>query len=109
MKCPMCNGSGKCYEQKITYQEIETNRTNIYLTKCHKCDGTGEVEMTNEYFLRTATTEQLAEFLWRYTHDLIADYERIHNPMFRCMPLKNILGDNCTKKEVWMEWLKEKH
>ena len=63
MKCPMCNGSGKCYEQKIRYQEIETNRTDFTIAKCHKCNGTGEVEMTNEEWFCTLPTEEKATFL----------------------------------------------
>ena len=69
MKCPMCNGSGKCYEQKITYQEIETNRTNIYLTKCHKCGGSGEVELINEEWFCQLSTEEKAEVLFDIWYD----------------------------------------
>ena len=31
--------------------------------KCPMCDGTGEVKVTNEEWMRTATTKQLAEWL----------------------------------------------
>lgn len=65
--------------------------------------------LTNGDFLRICSTDSLAEFLWQYTHDLITDWEHINDPMFRQMPLKNILGDNCTKKEAWVEWLKQPH
>lgn len=65
--------------------------------------------LTNGDFLRICSTDCLAEFLWQYTHDLITDWEHINDPMFRQMPLKNILGDNCTKKEAWVEWLKKPH
>ena len=65
--------------------------------------------LTNGDFLRICSVDSLAEFLWSYTHDVIGDYERIRNPILREMPLKNILGNNCTKKEAWVEWLKQPH
>ena len=65
--------------------------------------------ITNGDYLRICSTDSLAEFLWQYTHDLITDWEHINDPMFRQMPLKNVLGDNCTKKEAWVEWLKQPH
>ena len=63
MKCPFCDGTGKCYQQTITYEEVEKNRTNEHLTKCFKCNGTGEIEQTNEEWFATLTTEEKAEFL----------------------------------------------
>ena len=86
MKCPMCNGSGKCYEQKIRYQEIETNRTNFTIAKCHKCNGTGEVEMTNEEWLRTLPTD-----------------ERVKEILSR-----GFMTEKRTAED-FVEWLKEKH
>ena len=65
--------------------------------------------ITNGDYLRICSVDSLAEFLWNYTHDVIGDYERIRNPILKEMPLKNILGDNCTKKEAWVEWLKQPH
>ena len=50
MKCPECGGYGKVGEY------------NYYGT-CPQCGGSGEVEQTNEEWLRTATTEELAEFI----------------------------------------------
>ena len=120
MKCPMCDGTG-----------TSNTCVNGTFKPCSFCDGTGEFDpnevdrfnavdvikvmemvkkpMTNEEWLHTLNTEQLAEFLWNYTHDIIFDYERIRNPILREMPLKNILGDNCTKKGAWVEWLKQPH
>lgn len=54
MRCPCCNGTGRT--QMVTLVQGAD-------FPCIECNGTGEVEMTNEYFLRTATTEQLAELI----------------------------------------------
>ena len=95
MKCPMCNGSGKCYEQKIRYQEIETNRTDFTLAKCHKCNGTGEVEMTNEEWFTSLSTEEKARFFDRICYSAWGDI----NSRFRDM----------ADYTDWVEWLKQPH
>ena len=60
MKCPCCNGTGRTTMVTI----VKTDSGLPCDFPCIECDGTGEVEMTNEYFLQTATTEQLADVLW---------------------------------------------
>ena len=76
MKCPKCNGSGWDDENMI---------------KCLHCYGSGEVEITNEEWLNTLNTEQLATFL------AIVQYD----------------GTDLTLKknhvEKWVEWLKQPH
>lgn len=47
-KCQRCNGQGFSVIAKW---------------KCPVCDGSGYVDMTNEEYLRSLNTEQLAEFL----------------------------------------------
>ena len=102
MKCPMCNGSGKCYEQKIRYQEIETNRTDFTLAKCHKCNGTGEVQMTNEEWLHTLNTEQLADVLNKMTLSCyICGQDGVREDTRHC-----VFG-KCTGKEDILVWLKQ--
>ena len=96
MKCPMCNGSGKCYEQKIRYQEIETNRTDFTLAKCHKCNGTGEVEMTNEEWFCQLSTEEKAKWL-------------SHNSKFMYGCGRMETTPKIMYEEDWEWWLKEKH
>ena len=39
------------------------NRTNKYLTKCFKCNGTGEIEQTNFEYMQSCTMEQLAKLI----------------------------------------------
>ena len=61
MKCPICNGGGR----------IKSLPSGMPV-KCIRCNGTGEVEQTNEEWLRMASTEQLAEEVYKridYFHD----------------------------------------
>ena len=51
MKCPKCSGAGYIYNNLVGYAE-----------DCSVCHGTGEVQ-TNEEWLKSMNTEQLAEFL----------------------------------------------
>ncbi len=54
--CPKCNGKGKTTE----YDGVRKFWCDY---KCEVCNGTGEVEMTNEEWLRQCNTEQLAEYV----------------------------------------------
>ena len=85
MQCPFCGGSGKCYQQTITYEEVETNRTKKHLTKCFKCNGTGEIKQTNEEWFCSLTTEEKAKRIINIAVNSDCDYRTI------------------------VEWLKEKH
>ena len=79
MKCPICG-----YEQAI-YDDINE------WWHCPQCHGSGEVQMTNEEYLKSCTTEQLATFL------AIVQYD----------------GTDLTLKknhvEKWVAWLKQPH
>ena len=96
MQCPFCGGSGKCYQQTITYEEVETNRTNKYLTKCFKCNGTGEIEQTNEEWFCGLSTEEKAEFL------VMIQMSVMH-------PVKRGAVDMEKFIEEVVEWLKQPH
>ena len=93
MKCPFCDGTGKCYQQTITYEEVETNRTNRYLTKCFKCNGTGEIEQTNEEWFCNLSTEEKAEWIF---NDRVEQSDWWYEQQGH------------TKAEV-IEWLKQPH
>ena len=57
-KCEACCGSG--------YINFWTDDGHISMRTCRRCDGYGYIKvkpMTNEEYLRSCTTEQLAEFL----------------------------------------------
>ena len=89
MKCPMCEGTGKEFWVIDGVQE-----------ECQKCNGTGEIEQTNEEWLRTATTEELAQMLFNAittSHDF-AEY---------LMHYENQSEQDITNAIV--RWLKEKH
>lgn len=65
MKCPMCDGTGK--------SEIGVGAFTIHGADCDQCNGKGIIEpMTNEEYLRSCTTEQLAEFIYCLTE--VCDY-----------------------------------
>ena len=82
MKCPMCGGIG--------LTDLHTPNVG----RCIKCNGSGEIEPTNEEWLRSLNTEQLAE--WMYKQNVYA--------FFVC---RN--GGKVPSKEHYIEWLKEKH
>lgn len=64
MKCPKCNGKGKFIGYYVNDNPVEC--------ECVICNGTGEVQMTNEEYLRSCNTEQLAEALTKVVLDLIS-------------------------------------
>ena len=84
MKCPYCNGSGWDDENMI---------------KCTHCDN-GEVEQTNEEWLRSATTEELAEIVYNLVWCSNELWERME-----CSGIDTKEND----LKIVMEWLKEKH
>ena len=102
MKCPNCGGTGKV--------EVESGIFTIHGCDCVVCYGTGVVEpLTNEEWLRSCNTEQLAEFMQTYTHDIIFDWKGLNNPFLSPFPFKNVIGNKCTTKDGWVEWLKQPH
>lgn len=84
MKCKHCNGDGFI---------IEVNHGYADKYMCDHCLGTGIIEpMTNEEYLKSCNTEQLA--------DIIADFYLLgfthgHNQM------------DITSRTKWAEWLKQ--
>lgn len=78
MRCYRCNGSG-------------VDDDNIL---CYRCGGKGEIELTEQEYLQSCNTEQLADviadfYLLGYTHG--------HNQM------------DITSRTKWTEWLKQPH
>ena len=51
MKCQLCDGKGEYMHQCGGYRP------------CEHCNGTGEIELTNEEYLCTCSTEERAKFL----------------------------------------------
>ncbi len=97
MKCPRCKGKTEYFKEVFN----DGKRRREILVECDMCHGSGEVELTNEEWLRQCTTEQLAWF--------IAD---------ACYELQDAIWSNCedtscdyrqTDKDYWLEWLKQPH
>ena len=76
MKCPYCKGTGK--------SNMWINGGNV---PCTACKGTGNMEVTNEQWIRLCTTEQLAKEI----------YECVMTHPWHI------------SKEVFLEWLKQPH
>ena len=84
MKCPNCSGTG-IVEKKSVFQQDAFN--------CPYCHGTGNVKQTKEEWLKSASTEELAEFLIQIYKDGRNDRDNWYE---RCEA-------NCEL------WLNEKH
>ena len=76
MKCKHCDGNGGY---------LDMNRWCF----CEQCDGTGQDGLSNEEYLRSCNTEQLAEFLCNVGFE--------NETIIRKF------------KSEWVKWLKEKH
>ena len=95
MKCTNCNGTGK--ERKGFYEKTGVNKWKMVWddVPCEECDGTGEIEVTNEEWLEQASTEEKARFLDKICYSAWGD--------------KNSRFKDMADYTDWMEWLKEKH
>jgi len=86
MKCQMCDGKGW------------TDKTDISVKLCPQCNGTGEVEQTNDEWRKTCSTEEFADFLFE------------HGDCIGCPAYREVCArryDDC--KTAFLEWLKEVH
>lgn len=88
MKCDMCNGSGEIPIVECGFPGKD---------ECPQCHGKGY--LNNEEYIRTCSTEELAEFLITVAFEKRFK-ERIHWYGYANM--------HSYKTEV-LEWLKEKH
>ena len=92
MKCPICNGKG--------YQFV-ADYDGMYDIVCEQCKGKGELDengkpiLTNEEYLKSCTTEQLAEWMAL----------RLNPGILLALRMKY----HCTDINAVREWLKEKH
>ena len=101
MKCPCCNGTGRT--PMVTIVKTDSGLPCDF--PCIECDGTGEVEMTNEYFLQTATTEQLAEWIVSEINERVKlalhDSELNDGDVDADFYMED--------SDDWVEWLKQPH
>ena len=98
-ECPKCKGYGIVGS---AVPDILRGRGAIFSSnECDMCHGSGEVPMTNEEYLRSCTTEQLAEFIADVCYGLLDDV------------WSNDGDTSCdyreTEKNYWVEWLKQPH
>ena len=93
MKCPICNGKGT---------QFIADYDGMYDIVCYKCKGKGELDekgkpiLTNEEYLRSCNTEELAEWISKATID--AWFRQVNNEL----PKPN-------GAKEWVEWLKQPH
>ena len=88
MKCEHCNGTGKI-ESFLMGKEIV----------CPKCHGTGELPITNEEWLKSLNTEQLAKLLFEISNGYKFIGLKIADPKYQDMAVEDIPR----------EWLKAPH
>jgi DnaJ-class molecular chaperone len=79
MKCPECNGHKNFVSLAGTPFEV--------VKPCKRCNGTGEIEITEQEYIQTCNTEQLAE------------------EIYKCI----MTHPWHISKEVILEWLKQPH
>lgn len=93
MKCPMCGGDGI------------TDKFTPNVGRCIKCNGSGEIEPTNEEWLHSLNTEQLAECISDITCNCWG-CKRIY--VEDCPNYARYKACFCDKEDV-LEWLKQPH
>ena len=89
-RCDVCNGKG-CYQ------------VDWHCYKCKSCNGTGKKPLTNEQWLKGASTEELAWLLYE-----IAVYDTL-NDRIRNAEVVEPSTDGTSGFEEVIRWLKEKH
>lgn len=94
MKCKHCNGTGRRMEES-------DNGIGWIPVKCEYCNGTGKVEITEQEYIQTCTTEQLAEVLWEKINGAF-------NSGYACCNLKQD-KDYVGRYKRFKEWLKQPH
>lgn len=93
MKCPECDGTGKVVHPMMSMNGDEyTGEWEQH--ECEACGGTGEIQQTNEEWLRSATFEELAGAIYEW---YTLGYTRGKN------------GVKLNSITEVVEWLKEKH
>ena len=92
--CPKCKGKAECFKEVFN----DGKQRHEKLVGCDMCHGSGEVQMTEQEYLQTCTTEQLAEWLQE------------HMECASCGCNKDICyqGYDCCKL-AFVEWLKQPH
>ena len=90
--CPICNGRGT-----VGYYDVD----HFVDVECDRCHGSGEVsevEMTNEEYLRSCNTEQLANVFFEYRYVNATPRQKLWMSA----------SEKCIKVDI-VEWLKQPH
>ena len=90
MKCPKCDGRGT-----VGYYHID----HFVDVECDRCNGSGEVEMTNEEWLKSLSTEELANYIATQCADAIRLWKE----------MQYWTANEKCKSNKWYVWLKEIH
>ena len=98
MKCPVCDGKG--------YFPI----SDIAAKVCPQCNGTGEIEQTNEEWLDRKSTKEKAEWLFKLTYKCYwcgREYTPRSPSLYneKECPFKKCMKD----KKDFEKWLKQPH
>lgn len=104
MKCPRCNGTGKITEW------VATDTLSEYEFPCRKCNGTGEIEVTNEQWFCGLSTEEKAKWFgdWHSFSCVFCKHWK-NGCVYNHNQVRCAIEEGKSNKELWMEWLKEKH
>ena len=95
MKCKHCNGTGKV--RGYFYEKTGVNKWEKVWgdPPCDECNGTGQIEMTNEEWLDGLSTEEKAKWIATQCGDAVME------STYDVSKLR--------KKRYWVEWLKQPH
>lgn len=97
MKCPICDGGGRI-----------TSLPSGMPVKCTRCNGTGEVKQTEQEYIQTCNTEQLAEWL-NNKIIICAVCDRQKNCEYFINETCHLCPYHEGKNKSWEMWLKQPH
>ena len=82
MKCPKCGGKGLY------------NHVADYYVRCNKCNGTGEIEQTNEEWFCLLQTEEKAKEIYKIAKD---DFKELRKLFY------GVANDDCDAVALWLK------
>lgn len=99
MICPECNG----YKNFVSLAETPFE----VVRPCKRCNGTGEIEMTEQEYIQTCNTKQLAEFLFRIAYMCSYCGDEAHSSQEKIQQCH--FGKCGCQRKDWVVWLKQPH
>lgn len=106
-ECPKCKGYGIVGS---AVPDILRGRGHIFSSiECPQCHGSGEVQMTNEEWLHTLNTEQLAEWIISLC---VTYFDRTDLSIVGAVKESLKINDHYDghiQKDLLVEWLKQPH